>query len=208
MKKVILLVLCVNIFISCEIEIDEQIDGCTDSNAYNYDDYENATVDDGSCIYGLMSGIWRPFLSIDTGIINFSDNGVSIYDSIIYLNQTNSELIFLTYIRSQWASRIDPFYDDGTFSYNVPEGCFGCEGSYSISGNILDLYFKSLNTDLSSTPNFVYDYDTIKAANLLTLNRDTLIFSYNINSIDSTNQVLIETNIVRIVYFIREFGFW
>ena len=117
-------------------------------------------------------------------------------------------MIFLSYIRSKWASRIDPFYDDGTFSYNVPEDCYGCEGSYSLSGNILDLYFKSLNTELSSTPNFYYDYDTIKAANLLTLSRDTLVFSYNINSIDSSNQVVTHSNISRTVYFYREFGWW
>ena len=207
MKKVILLVLCLNIFSSCEEQIEE-VDGCTDSDAYNYDDYENATVDDGSCVYGFMGGIWRPFLLVDTGVVNFSVNGVPIYDSVIYLNQTDPELIFLTYIRSQWASRVDPFYDDGTFSYNVPEVCYGCEGSYSINGNILDLYFKSLDTDLSSTPNFFYNYDTISPANLLTLNRDTLIFSYNIDDIDTTNQGLRETNIKRIVYFYREFSVW
>ena len=194
-------------FMSCQIP-DPPMPGCTDLNAYNYDDYQNANVDDGSCIYGIMGGIWRPFLSTDSGVVNFIDNGPTIYDSIVYFNQTDPELIFLSYIRSQWASRIDPFYDDGTFSYNVPEDCYGCEGSYSLSGNILDLYFKSLNTELSSTPNFYYDYDTIKAANLLTLSRDTLVFSYNINSIDSSNQVVTHSNISRTVYFYREFGFW
>ena len=55
---------------------------------------------------------------------------------------------------------------------------------------------------------FIYDYDTIKAANLLTLSRDTLIFSYEINSIDSSNQVVSHSNISRTVYFYREFGWW
>ena len=186
---------------SCQI-LEDRIPGCTDLNAYNYDDYQNANVDDGSCIYGIMGGIWRPFLSTDSGVVNFIDNGIAIYDSIVYFNQTDPELIFLSYIRSQWASRIDPFYDSGTFSYNRPGDCNVCEGSYLTNGNLLDLNFKSW-----AGPG-IYDYDTIKAANLLTLTRDTLIFSYDINSIDSSNQVITHSNISRIVHFYRDWVFW
>tara|TARA_Y100000385_G_C12778475_1_gene502435 strand:+ start:62 stop:676 length:615 start_codon:yes stop_codon:yes gene_type:complete len=189
-------------FMSCQIP-DDPISGCTDLNAYNYDDHHNANVDDGSCIYGIMEGIWRPFLSTDSGVVNLIYNGVTIYDSIVYFNQTDPELIFLSYIRSEWASRIDPFYDYGTFSYNKPGDCNACEGSYSTNGNILDLTFKSW-----AAPGPIYDYDTIKAANLLTLSRDTLIFSYEINSIDSSNQVVAHSDISRTVYFYREFGWW
>ena len=58
-------------FLSCQTP-DDPILGCTDLNAYNYDDYQNANVDDGSCIYGIMGGIWRPFLSTDSGVINIA----------------------------------------------------------------------------------------------------------------------------------------
>ena len=188
---------------SCQIP-DPPIHGCTDLNAYNYDDYQNANIDDGSCIYGIMGGIWRPFLSTDSGVINFIDNGLTIYDSIVYLNQTNPELIFITNLRSQWASRIDPFYDYGTFSYNKPGDCIACEGSYSTNGNILDLNFKYY----AGAGVGIYEHDTIHSANLITLSRDTLIFSYEINSIDSSNQVVSHSNISRTVYFYREFGWW
>ena len=190
-------------FMSCQIP-DPPIHGCTDLNAYNYDDYQNANIDDGSCIYGIMGGIWRPFLSTDSGVINFIDNGLTIYDSIVYLNQTNSELIFITNLRSQWASRTDPFDDYGTFSYNKPGDCIACEGSYSTNGNILDLNFKYY----AGAGVGIYEYDTIHSANLITLSRDTLIFSYEINSIDSSNQVVSHSNISRTVYFYREFGWW
>ena len=81
-------------FISCQIP-DDPILGCTDLNAYNYDNYQNANVDDGSCIYGIMGGQWFSFLSTDSGVVNFIENGVTIYDSVVYFNHLSNKIIFL-----------------------------------------------------------------------------------------------------------------
>ena len=56
MHRFLCVLICVSIFASCENHVNEIINveenplsGCTDSNAYNYN--ENATIDDSSCTY-------------------------------------------------------------------------------------------------------------------------------------------------------------
>ena len=98
MKKVLYTLLAVSIiFAACKKEEDEVttpvtplvISGCIDAMATNYNAL--ATVDDDSCIYGLV-GIWTP-----TSVVRDSSMTTTINGEIIY--EMDGEL--LTYSGSQ-----------------------------------------------------------------------------------------------------------
>ena len=167
MKKVLYVLSIVSIiFAACKKE-DE--DGCMDSTATNYN--EIATVDDGSCIYGIV-GVWTP-----TSVSGTQSMSVTVMGQIVDSFDT-------TFTMTPEEIGMDgdvEFTTDGNM-YND-----GDTNSYTYSGNVLTVIddegtetqtctvtSTSLTVIFSETETYTEDYmgqeATITESNDMTLN--------------------------------------
>jgi len=118
------------IFTACKKEEDTPvaINGCTDTTATNYD--ELATVDDGSCIYGIV-GVWTP-----TSLVIDSSQTVTINGETVY--EIDGELLTFSGSQTMTAEEADlggnmEFTNDGKFYED------GYEMDYTYSNNVLTI---------------------------------------------------------------------
>ena len=168
MKKVLYTLLAVSIiFAACKKE-DE--DGCMDTTATNYN--EIATVDDGSCIYGIV-GVWTP-----TSVSGTQSMSVTVMGQIVDSFDTT---FTMTSADPDWEFTDVEFTTDGKM-YNDLD-----TNSYTYSGNVLTITedgesetqtctvtSTSLTVSFSETETYTEDYmgqeATITESSDMTLN--------------------------------------
>ena len=167
MKKLLYTLLAVSIiFAACK---KEDVDGCMDTTATNYN--EIATVDDGSCILGIV-GVWTP-----TTVSGTQSMSVTVMGQIIDSYDT---AFTMTAAEAGMDGDVE-FTADG----NMYEG--GDTNSYTYSGNVLTITedgesetqtctvtSTSLTVSFSETETYTEDYmgqeATITESSDMTLN--------------------------------------
>ena len=166
MKKLILILLCLPLlFSSCKKE-----EGCTDPIAKNYN--SDAELDNGSCDYGSIIGVWKP----DSVIIYLLEKEFSLagelLDSENFTYTTSPESIGLSGENLEFTS------EGGTI---IPFlwGNYIDTGSYIISGNTLSIF------ENDGSPSTVFTYST--SSNHLILSRS---MSETDNGYDGTYDIL------------------
>ena len=120
MNKVLYTLLAVSIiFAACK---KEDVDGCMDTTATNYN--EIATVDDGSCILGIV-GVWTPTSASGTQSMSVTVMGqiVDSFDTTFTMTSADPD----------WEFTDVEFTTDGKM-YNDLD-----TNSYTYSGNVLTI---------------------------------------------------------------------
>ena len=200
MKKALFVLSIVSIiFAACkkedEVVAPTLVNGCTDSIANNYN--ELATVDDGSCIYGIV-GLWTP-TSVDV------DSSMTTTIAGEVVQELDGEL--MTYSGSQTMTAEEAGFE-GSIEFTAYGEAITLEdtSSYTYLNNVLtiidedeDMTFTCSVTSTSLSLTFEASMDTaFNEPSLIMLgyaNGDITISSYFGQTINCSRNSVVNTNV-------------
>ena len=115
MKKLFFIPIIISLFFFTSCEKDEEINGCTDAAAVNYD--SNATNDDGSCQYNFIKRWTITSFTANGGDISSPGDYIEFFTDGSYLSYTGGIFELGTFTSTSSSITFSTFEIDGDSVY-------------------------------------------------------------------------------------------